>query len=396
MDFHSFAVISCTYGSLRFGVTMMNKAAKVKILCGGGLASLVLASCGGGGGTPTPTFTAPIAQPSLPGTVVQILQSNGAGGYSALPVNSDGSYTVTDSTAIAVNAQTTQGLMQSISWGFSATDSSGLNYVALSTGGYQVSGSTDPILQNSGYSNLAAVPSSVANPTGAFPLQFSSLIAPGGSLVLGMGQGLTLGSAPFLTNTVFRVISAYSGNWSVAYTTAGTNPAYTGTCNINISNNGVVSGACSDGQLGSYNVTGRDFGSGNAVGVQFQGQNGVINFFMGASPVATNQLQGRTNMFVNTNSSTTSGTAGSNSISVTSIYAEDPFACQLIPGKAFTQIANPTVCSSTNTVLFGSTTGSSSTPPPPASGAASSGTSSSSSGQTGTGLPVTWTATKGP
>jgi hypothetical protein len=354
-----------------------------------GVCAVLMSGCGGGGGTPTPSYNSTIAQPSLPGTVVQILQDN-AGGVSAIPASSDGSYSITDTTPVIVQAQTTQGLSQSVSWGFSAIDVSGLNYAPLSAGGYKISGSTDPILQQIGFSGLATVPKVISNPTGGSPLEFKSLIAPGGTLILGLGQNLTVASAPFQANAVFRVVSAYAGNWAVSYMSAGAAPAYSGTCQINVSASGVVSGSCNDATLGTFPVTGRDYGSGNAMGLQFQDVKGVINFFSGVSPVSSNALQGKTNIFVNANSTSTGGTAGSSSNAVTSIYAVDPFACQLIPGSTFIQIANPTTCSSSYTVLFGSTTSSSSTPASPASGATSSKTSSS----TGTGVPVTWTATK--
>lgn len=354
-----------------------------------GFSAILMSGCGGGGGTPTPSYDSTIAQPSLPGTVVSVLQSN-SGGISPIPINGDGSYNITDTTPVIVKAQTTQGLAQSYSWGFSAIDASGLNYAQLSSGGYQISGSVDPILQKIGFSGLASVPNVISNPTGGSPLEFQSLIAPGGTLILGLGQNLTVASAPFQTNAVFRVVSAYAGNWAVSYMSAGATPAYSGACQINVSGSGVVSGTCNDATLGTFPVTGRDYGSGNAMGLQFQDVKGVINFFSGVSPVSSNTLQGKTNIFVNTNSTTTGGTAGSSSNSVTSIYAEDPFACQLIPGNTFIQIANPSTCSSSYTVLFGSTTGSSSTPAAPASGA----TSSNNSGSTGTGVPVTWTATK--
>ena len=369
---------------------MNNTVKKISYLSLSVAAAATLAGCGGGGGTPTLSYNAPIAQPTLPGTVIQILQANGSGGYVGIPANADGSYSITDSNSVLVNAQTTQGLGQSIQWGFSATDGGGYNYVPLTTGGYQVSGSADPILQNVGYSSLAAVPSAVSNPTGSFPLQFVSQIAPGGNLVLGLGQGLTLASAAFQSSAVFRVVSAYAGSWSVSYSTGGSTPAYTGTCNINISNTGVVAGSCTDAQLGTYDVTGRDYGAGNAMGVQFQGKNGIVNFFMGTSPVALNLLQGKSNMFVNSTSTSVSGTSGSNSSAVTTVYAVDPFACDLIPGKTFIQVANPTTCASSNTVLFGTNSSSTSTPATTASGAQSSNTT----GSTGTGLPVTWTATK--
>lgn len=354
-----------------------------------GACAVLMSGCGGGGGTPTPSYNSTIAQPSLPGTVVQVLQGN-TGGVSAIPANSDGSYNISDTTPVIVQTQTTQGLTQSVSWGFSAIDASALNYVPLSAGGYQIAGSTDPILQQIRFSGLATVPSVVSNPTGGSPLEFNSLIAPGGTLILGLGQNLTLASAPFQTNAVFRVVSAYAGNWAVSYMSAGATPAYSGTCQVNVSASGVVSGSCNDATLGTFPVTGRDYGSGNAMGLQFQDVKGVVNFFSGISPVSLNSLQGKTNIFVNASSTTTGGTAGSSSNSVTSIYAEDPFACQLIPGSKFIQIANPSTCSSTYTVLFGSNASSSSTPAAPASGA----TTSSSSGSTGTGIPVTWTATK--
>jgi len=371
----------------------MNKLSKTAVAFAGGLGSLVLASCGGGGGTPTPSYNAPIAQPSLPGTVVQILQANGAGGFSPLPANSDGSYNITDQTAVMVNAQTTQGLSQSLNWGFAATDGNGLNYAQNSTTkAFQVAGTTDPILQLIGYSGLATVPSSIGNPTSGVPLQFSSLIAPGGTLVLGLSQGLTLVSGPYQSQTLFRVLSAYTGTWSVSYGVGGASPAYSGTCQISVSQNGVVSGSCSDPTLGGYAVTGRDYGAGNAMGVQFQSQNGVINFYLGTSPVASNLLQGRTNLFVTTNSTGSSGGTTSGSSTVTSIVAQDPYACQLIPGAQFIQIANPTVCASSNQILFSSNNSTTTTT------SASSGSSGSSttttSGQSGSGLPVTWTATR--
>jgi len=347
----------------------------------------LLSGCGGGGGTPTPTYNTSIAQPSLPGTVVQVLQNTGSG-IVPIPANSDGSYSITDSTPVIINSQTTQGLAQSVNWGFAATDSSNLNYGVLSTGGYQIAGSTDPILQQVGYSGLATVPSVIPNPTGGTPLQFQSLIAPGGSLILGLSQGLTVLSGPFQTNAVFRVISAYAGNWSVSYGVGGSSSAYSGTCNISISNSGVVSGSCSDAQLGSYDVTGRDYGVGNAMGVQFQGKNGIVNFFLGTAPVATNLLQGKTNLFVTTSSTSTTGTAGSTSNAVTTIAAQDPIACKLVPGATFVQIAGNATC--TNTIVFGTNSSSSSTPATTAAGA----TSSNTTGQNASGFPVTWTATK--
>jgi len=400
----------------------MNKLSKTAVAFAGGLGSLVLASCGGGGGTATPTYNAPIAQPSLPGTVVQILQANGAGGFSPLPANSDGSYNITDQTAVMVNAQTTQGLSQSLNWGFAATDGNGLNYAQnTTTKAFQVAGTTDPILQLIGYSGLATVPSSIGNPTNGTPLQFSSLIAPGGTLVLGLSQGLTPASASFQSQTVFRVLSAYTGTWSVSY--GGSGLTFAGTCQISIAQSGVVSGSCSDPTLGSYAVTGRDYGTGNAMGVQFQSQNGVINFYLGTSPVASNLLQGRTNLFVDTvtttqsNNSTSSGSIGSGtsgssssgssgSVSsgvVTRIYAQDPYACQLIPGAQYVQIANPTVCASSNQILFSSnSSGTTTTATSGTSGIATSETITSgvssgttTSGQSGsTGVPVMWTATR--
>lgn len=354
-----------------------------------GACAVLMSGCGGGGGTPTPSYNSTIAQPSLPGTVVQVLQSS-AGGLSVIPANNDGSYNITDTTPVVVQAQTTQGLSQSVLWGFSATDGSGLNYAPLSAGGYQIAGSTDPILRQIGFAGLATVPSSISNPTGGLPLEFRSLIAPGGTLILGLGNNLTVASAPFQANVVFRVVSAYAGKWAVSYTSAGAIPAYSGTCQINVSASGVVSGSCNDATLGTFQVTGRDYGSGNAMGLQFQDVRGVINFFSGISPVSLDSLQGKTNIFVDANSTTTSGTAGSNSNSVTSIYAEDPFACQLIPGGQFIQIANPSTCSSTYTILFQSNTSSSSAPAAPPPG----GTTSSTSGSNGTGIPVTWTATR--
>lgn len=347
-----------------------------------------LSGCGGGGGTPTPSYNTSIAQPSLPGTVVQVLQNTGSG-ILPIPLNADGSYSIADTTPVVINAQTTQGLAQSVNWGFAALDASGLNYASLTTGGYQVSGSTDPILQKIGYSNLATVPSIVSNPTSGSPLQFMSLIAPGGTLTLGLSQGLTVASGPFQTTAVFRVVSAYAGTWSVAYSTGGATPAYSGTCQITISNSGVVAGSCSDSQLGSYEVTGRDYGAGNVMGVQFQGKNGIVNFFLGTSPVASNLLQGKTNLFVTTSSATTGGTAGSSSNSATTITAQDPFACNLLPsGTTFLQIASNATC--TSSIVFQSGTTSSSTPATPAPGA----TSTTGSSQSGTTLPVTWTATK--
>ena len=358
------------------------------------IASMALLSgCGGGGGTPTPSYNTSIAQPSLPGTVVQVLQNTGSG-VAPIPANSDGSYSITDSTPVIINTQTTQGLGQSLYWGFAATDSSNLNYAQLSTGGYQVAGSTDPILQQLGYSGLATVPSVISNPTGGSPLQFQSLIAPGGSLILGLNQGLTVASAPFQANAVFRVVSAYAGNWSVSYGVGGAKSAYSGTCQIAISNSGVVNGNCNDSQLGSYAVTGRDYGVGNAMGVQFQGMNGIVNFFLGTSPVASNLLQGKSNLFVTSSSTSTSGTAGSTSNAVTTISASDPIACKLVPGATFVQIADSATC--TNTVVFGTNSSSSSTP-------ATSGTtgttgtpatSSDTTGSAGNALPVTWTASK--
>jgi hypothetical protein len=330
--------------------------------------SAILTGCGGGGGTPTPSYDTSIAQPSLPGTVVKILQNTGAG-LIPIPANPDGSYNITDQTAIVVNAQTTQGLPQSLNWGLAAIDSSNLNYAALTTGGYKIAGSTDPILQQIGYSGLATVPSTVSNPTSNAPLELQSLIAPGGTLILGLSQGLTLASAPFQTNINFRVISAYAGNWSVSYGVGGQNPLYTGSCNISISNRGIVSGSCNDPFLGTYAVTGRDYGAGNAMGVQFQGQNGIVNFFLGSSPVASNLLQGKTNLFVTASSTSATGTGGSSSNSVTSISAQDPIACKLVPGATFVQNAANATC--TNSVLFGNTTG-----------------------QNSNAFPVTWTATK--
>ncbi len=349
--------------------------------------AVTLSGCGGGGGTPTPSYNTSIAQPSLPGTVVQVLQNVG-GGLVPIPANSDGSYSITDSTPVIINSQTTQGLVQSVNWVFAATDSSNLNYAPLSTGGYQIAGSTDPILQQVGYSGLAAVPSVVSNPTGGTPLQFQSLIAPGGSLTLGLGQGLTAQSGPFQANAVFRIVSAYAGNWSVSYGVGGANPAYSGTCSIAISNSGVVSGSCNDSQLGSYDVTGRDYGVGNAMGVQFQGKNGIVNFFLGTSPVASNLLQGKTNLFVNAKSTSTSGTTGSSSNAGTSISALDPIGCKLVPGATFVQIASNGTC--TNSIVFETTSNSSSTPATTASGA----TSKSTTDQKAIGFPVTWTATK--
>ncbi|MGC9164075.1 MAG: hypothetical protein ACP5F9_11090, partial [Thiomonas sp.] len=186
----------------------------------------------------------------------------------------------------------------------------------------------------------------------------------------------------------FRVISAYAGNWSVSYGVGGQNPLYTGSCNISISNRGIVSGSCNDPFLGTYAVTGRDYGAGNAMGVQFQGQNGIVNFFLGSSPVASNLLQGKTNLFVTASSTSTSGTTGSTSNSVTSISAQDPIACKLVPGATFVQIAANATC--TNSVLFGTNSASSSTPATPASGP----TSSNTTGQNTNAFPVTWTATK--
>lgn len=369
------------------------------------LASLVLLSgCGGGGGTPTPSYNTSIAQPSLPGTVVQILQNTGSG-VAPIPANSDGSYSITDSTPVIINAQTTQGLEQSLNWGFAATDSSNLNYAQLSTGGYQVAGSTDPILQQLGYSGLATVPSVISNPTGGSPLQFQSLIAPGGSLILGLSQGLTVASGPFQANAVFRVVSAYAGDWSVSYAVSGmTNPVtsgsiYSGTCNIAISNSGVVNGNCNDTLLGKYDVTGRDYGAGNAMGVQFQGMNGIVNFFLGTSPVASNLLQGKSNLFVTTSSTqtidttsgttTSSGTSTSGLSTVTTISAEDPIACHLVPGATFVQIANSGTCA--NTVVFGTNSSSSETTIP-----SGSATNSGTSGTSNSSLPVTWAATRKP
>jgi len=346
-----------------------------------------LAGCGGGSGTPTPTFNTSIPQPSLPGTVVQVLQNTG-NGLAPIPANPDGSYTITDQTAVVINAQTTQGLPQSLSWKFSAIDSSNLNYQSISSGGYKIEGTTDPILQQVGYSNLATVPSVIPNPTGAAPLQFQSLIAPGGSLILGLSQGLTVASGPFQTNVVFHVLSAYAGNWTVSYGVGGTNPTYSGSCRIAISQQGIVSGDCSDPQLGNYEVTGRDYGAGNAMGVQFQGKNGIVNFFLGASPLAPNLLQGKTNLFVTASSTSTTGTAGSSSNAVTTITAQDPIGCKLIPGATFVQIANNATCA--YSIVFGSNTQSSSTPASTASGP----TSSNTSGQSTIAFPVTWTATR--
>ena len=358
---------------------------------GASLAMLV-AGCGGGSGSSTPTATGPIAQPVLPGTVLQVLQST-PNGLATLPPNGDGSYSVTDLQSVMINAQTTQGLGQSVYWGLSAVNQNGVSYTALASGGYGVPDATDPILRLVGYSGLASVPSSVTNPTGSIPLQFAPLIGPGGSLVVGLSQGLTTASAGFSTNVVFRVLSAYAGTWSVSYQSATVgssgNPAYSGTCAIGVSNAGVVSGSCTDAQLGTYPVTGRDYGTGNAYGVAFEGR-GVISFFNGTSPVAANLLQGKTNLFV-TSSSSSSSTAGTGTTSgttttsdVTSIMAQDPVACDLIPGATFVQVANTQTCSSTNSLLFGSSSSSTST----------GATTTTSGGSTGTAVPVTWTAIK--
>ncbi|MDY0329533.1 MAG: hypothetical protein RBR52_03430 [Thiomonas sp.] len=354
------------------------------------MGTALLASCGGGSGTPTTTYNQAIPQPSLPGTVVQVLQNSATTGLTAIPVNSDGSYDIDDTTPVIITAQTTQGLGQSLLWGFSAIDGSGLSYSALSSGGFKVAGSTDPLLQQVGFSGLAAVPPAISNPTGSTPLQFSSLIAPGGSLILGLSQDLNLASGPFQQNVVFRVLSAYAGNWKVDYGSGGASSSYSGTCTVNVSDSGVVSGSCDDKILGNYDVTGRDYGSGNALGVQFQGKNGIVNFFLGTSPVTLNQLQGKTNMFV-TYSSSSSSTAGSGTTSgttttqeMTSVFAQDPVACDLIPGATFVQIANPQTCASSNQILFSNS----------ATGTTTGSTSTSGSASNGSPLPVTWTATK--
>lgn len=373
----------------------LNNVARQGMLGGVGMSlAMLVAGCGGGGGTATPTATGPITQPVLPGTVIQVLQSSN-GGLTPVSQNSDGSYSVSDLQSMVIEAQTTQGLSQSLYWGFSAVSSNGLSYTPMTSGGgYQVQDMTDPILQAVAYSGIATVPSVVTNPTGNFPLQFSSLIGPGGNLVLGLGQQLNPASGPYSNSLIFRIMSAYAGNWSVDYRSADVSnsghPAFSGSCLLGVTNSGVVSGTCTDPQLGSYGVTGHDYGTGNAFGMEFQGKNGVITFFNGTSPVATNQLQGKTNLFV-TYSSSSSSTSGSGSTSgttttsnVSSIFAQDPIACRLVPGASFIQIANPQTCASTNQVVFPNSSGSTTT------GATS--TSNSSSG--GTAVPVTWTATK--
>ena len=370
----------------------MNNTARQAVLGGVGASlALLVAGCGGGGGTATPTATGPIGQPVLPGTVIQVVQSTGSG-WQTLPPNADGSYSITDLQGVGINALTTQGLQQSVNWGLSATNQNGINYVAMTSGGYQVPAATDPILQAVGYSGLASVPSSVGNPT-AF-LQFSSLIGPGGTLVVGLSQGLTTVGAGVSQNVYFRVLSAYAGTWSVSYRSADTsnagNPMYSGTCVVGVTNAGVVSGTCNDILLGQYAVTGRDYGTGNTFGFEFQGQNGVTSFFNGTSPVAANLLQGKTNLFV-TYSSSTSSTAGSGTTSgttttsgVTSIFAQDPVACGLVPGATFVQIANTNTCASSNKILFGNSSSSTTT----------GATTTSGSGSNGSPVPVTWTATK--
>lgn len=209
-------------------------------------AALLLTACGGGGGGST---------------------SSGSGG------------TVSSASTSGASATPTVKLVSGTTASSLTTDvktSAAVNSNAATPYEFQVSGGTVNVQFKAqtanGQPDTATVSGITLDSTGAASLSSNSgvfyvTVTPGDTLTVTVTDPSN--SSASMPGYVLNQQSLFAGAWSITY---GSN----GTCTMNVTNVGAVTGSCSDSASGTYTISGQDVSGGNTNAFNLNGSNGYV------------------------------------------------------------------------------------------------------------------------